>query len=261
MKTSVIDNYIDTINEAVNWVGLWTDPVLKGGNLVKSSILYGKDLHQRVFELSPYEIKDEILKNSTIENIKKYSSFFAKRLEVETAAVVFPFGFDDIMSDSNNEYRMQVFSLVEEGCISQAEANTILRCIALIVREINLRTEMLQGIFAGLRQCAISSKRSVNIPNELTTEGAVKLLNGAIEGGLCDIDYKWLKSKALLAYFADRASDYLGLCKGEYEGKPKTSWKPFETLFGISGLSVAKRDFQNTGSPPIGCCDVDKLFE
>ena len=97
-------------------------------------------------------------------------------------------------------------------------------------------------------------------PNELNSDKAKNILQKAMEAGLCDDAYKWFKSKALLAYFADKASEYLGLCKGEYDGKPKTSWKPFETLFGISGLSGAKRDYQKIGVLPDGCKDVDNLF-
>ena len=166
METSIVDNYIDTINEAVNWVGLWTDPVLKGNSLVNSSISYGKDLRQRVSRLSPYEIKDEILKNSTIENIKEYSSFFAKRLEVEKVAVVFPFEFDDIMFDINNEYHRQILSLVREGKITQTEGNEILQQIAYIVKDINLKTEILQNIFAELKQCLTNRNNSDSVQKE-----------------------------------------------------------------------------------------------
>lgn len=104
-------------------------------------------------------------------------------------------------------------------------------------------------------------KKVCILPKELDTDKAKKLLKKVIATKLCNDTYKWLKSKSLLAYFADRASEYLGLCKGEYDGKPKTSWKPFETLFSISGLSGAKRDYQRTGTLPDGYSDVDKLFE
>lgn len=97
-------------------------------------------------------------------------------------------------------------------------------------------------------------------PNELNSDKAKNILQKAMEAGLCDDAYKWIKSKALLAYFADKASEYLGLGKGEYDGNPKTSWKPFETLFDISGLSGAKRDYQKTGTLPIGHSEVDNLF-
>lgn len=103
--------------------------------------------------------------------------------------------------------------------------------------------------------------KQTTIPSVLNTEKAKSLIQKAIQKGFCNNNYKWLKSKALLAYFADRASEYLKLGKGEYDGRQKTSWKPFESLFGISGLSGAKRDYQKTGTLPDGYKEVDKLFE
>ncbi len=101
----------------------------------------------------------------------------------------------------------------------------------------------------------------ISLPSELDTEQAKALLQSAIQNKLCDNNYKWLKTKSLLAYFADKASEYLNLGKGEYDGKTKTSWKPFETLFNIKGLSGAKNDYQKTGTLPDGYKNVDKLFE
>ena len=98
------------------------------------------------------------------------------------------------------------------------------------------------------------------LPEALNTDEAKSILQNAIDIGLCDTNYQWKKTKALLAYFADKTSEYLDLGKGEYDGKAKTSWKPFESLFGISGLSGAKRDYQKTGTLPVGYKDVDNLF-
>lgn len=104
-------------------------------------------------------------------------------------------------------------------------------------------------------------KERVFIPEKLNNDNAKAIISKAIDMGLCSSSYKWLKTKSLLAYFADKASEYLKLGKGEYDGKVKTSWKPFESLFGISGLSGAKRDYQYTGNLPDGYKDVDNLFE
>lgn len=101
----------------------------------------------------------------------------------------------------------------------------------------------------------------ISLPDELNTDKAKSILQKAINKSLCDRNYKWLNSKALLAYFADRASDYLNLGKGEYDGKTKTAWKPFETLFGIRGLSGARRDYQKTGTLPDGYNDINELFQ
>ena len=104
-------------------------------------------------------------------------------------------------------------------------------------------------------------KKKIYLSNELNSDEFKSLISSAIKKGLCDNNCEWLESKALLAYFADRASERLKLGKGEYDGKTKTSWKPFETLFGIKGLSGAKRDYQKTGTLPNGHEEVDELFE
>lgn len=101
----------------------------------------------------------------------------------------------------------------------------------------------------------------ISLPEELNNDNAKSIISKAIKAGLCDHNYKWLKTKSLLAYFADRASEYLKLGKGEYDGNVKTSWKPFETLFVVSGLSGAKRDYKKTGTLPDGYKDVDNLFK
>ena len=99
------------------------------------------------------------------------------------------------------------------------------------------------------------------LPDELNSDKAKNMLQEAINMGLCDDNYKWEKTKALLAYFGDMASEHLGLGKGEYDGNAKTSWKPFERLFGVSGLSGAKRDYKKTGTLPEGYKVVNSLFE
>lgn len=64
------------------------------------------------------------------------------------------------------------------------------------------------------------------IPTELDTPEAKVYLDKAIELGLMDSNYKWLKGLQMLACFAVEMSKRLKLGKGE-----RISWKPFETLF------------------------------
>lgn len=99
------------------------------------------------------------------------------------------------------------------------------------------------------------------LPIELNTEKAKELLRKTIQKGFCDNNYKWLRTKSLLAYFADRTSEYLELGKGEYDNQKKISWKPFEILFNKKGLAGAKRDYEKTGLLPIDYKEIDKLFE
>ena len=105
------------------------------------------------------------------------------------------------------------------------------------------------------------------IPIELDTDKGRDLLKRTIEHGFCNESYKWLKTKALLAYYGDKASEYLRIGKGLYDGREKTNWKPFEALFrdkdggGISNLSQSRNDYRKTGELPIGHADIDNLFE
>ena len=100
------------------------------------------------------------------------------------------------------------------------------------------------------------------IPEELRTEKAAKMFRKAISKGLCDECYHWKHSKVLLAYFADRASEYLQLSKAEQDGQKKVFWKPFETLFQVSGLSGARNTYTNkTGILPQNHKIVDAIFD
>ena len=100
------------------------------------------------------------------------------------------------------------------------------------------------------------------IPEELRTEKAAKMFRKAISKGLCDECYHWKHSKVLLAYFADRASEYLQLSKAEQDGKKKVFWKPFETLCQVSGLSGARNTYTNkTGILPQNHKIVDAIFD
>ena len=95
------------------------------------------------------------------------------------------------------------------------------------------------------------------------TQKAKNLFKRAVEAGLCKVSngkYQWLGSKALLAYFAEEASLYLELGKGEYNGNPKTSWKPFEKIFSVKGLSNNRNDNKTKSNEPREYRKVDDLF-
>jgi hypothetical protein len=110
----------------------------------------------------------------------------------------------------------------------------------------------------------------LNLPSELNTDKAKKLLQKLIDKDFCDEGFKWNKPKALLAYFADKASEYLNLGKGQKDERARISWKPFEALFSIQkksgewikakGLSGARNDYQKTGILPCNYKDIDNLF-
>ena len=103
--------------------------------------------------------------------------------------------------------------------------------------------------------------KPVPIPTELQTEAARLILDKAISLDLCDENYTWQKTNTLLAYFSDCACEHLNLSKAEQDGKKKTFWKPFETLFGVSGLANYKNTYINkTGKLPTDHEIVESIF-
>ena len=103
--------------------------------------------------------------------------------------------------------------------------------------------------------------KPVPLPAELQTEAARQILDKAILLRLCDNEYHWQKTNSLLAYFADCACEHLKLSKAEQDGKKKTYWKPFETLFGVSGLANYKNTYINkTGKLPTEHEIVESIF-
>lgn len=107
----------------------------------------------------------------------------------------------------------------------------------------------------------VTERKVKQIPAELQTEEARLILDKAISLGLCDENYTWQKTNTLLAYFSDCACEHLKLSKAEQDGKKKTFWKPFETLFGVSGLANYKNTYINkTGKLPTDHEIVESIF-
>ena len=106
----------------------------------------------------------------------------------------------------------------------------------------------------------VEEKEPKTIPNELNNDNTKMILQKAIDAGLCDDNYKWKKTKRLLAYFVDKACEYLEISIGQYDGREKVKWKPFEKLFGIDNLAQAKKDYQREGQIPKGSEIVDRIF-
>lgn len=112
----------------------------------------------------------------------------------------------------------------------------------------------------------LSTQKAATLPDELSTAKAKNLLMKAAKAGFITIEedkYNWNDTKALCAYFAYRASDYLLLkVSTDSNRKRYTSWKPFEQLFGVSGLAGCKNDWDNKGYDyPQGYQEIDKLFQ
>ncbi|MCR4582234.1 MAG: hypothetical protein K5764_01580 [Prevotella sp.] len=95
------------------------------------------------------------------------------------------------------------------------------------------------------------------IPPQLATPEAQNYFARAIELGLMDSNYNWLKGLQMLSCFAREMSIKLKLGKGE-----RISWKPFEILFGVEQgkLRLNYNDIQKTGQDPSESYLVDRIF-
>lgn len=98
--------------------------------------------------------------------------------------------------------------------------------------------------------------QQIVMQKELCTDEAKKYFDLAINKGLMDNKYKWLKTKALLVYFCSRLSDKLSLGKGD-----RIAWKPFENLFDVKNMRGTLNDIQKTGNNPIGYEVVDEILK
>ena len=102
------------------------------------------------------------------------------------------------------------------------------------------------------------------VPDVLATDEAKRYFEKAIDLGLMDTDFNWLKGLQMLACFAREMSMKLQLGKGvNGDGQPRISWQPFETLFNLERykLRANYNDIQKTGQSPIEIGLIDKVFE
>ena len=265
---AAVDYYIDLVDEATTLYNSFQ--VI---NFHIQGIDYIKDLQTRVQSFPLQNIETELISDTPdATTLQRRLDFLEMKLK--NKLVEFEEGDKgDFLNDNGIREQSFIEKMGRETCIEYtirlASIFEWLNCYSLKIIKLieELRNLDMPNYQQDNQQRQATSKPprgttdEVNLPSELDTKQAKALLQKAIQGNLCDNNYKWLKTKALLAYFADKASEYLGLGKGVYDRKEKTSWKPFETLFGVSGLSGAKRDYQKTGIFPVGHKNVDDLFE
>lgn len=102
------------------------------------------------------------------------------------------------------------------------------------------------------------------LPKELETKEAKRYFAKAIELGLMDNNYKWLKGLQMLSLFASKMSDKLNLNKAtNTNGTKRIAWQPFELLFGIEKgkLRSNLNDIQRTGVEPKEAYLIDEVFK
>lgn len=258
MNITTLNNFIDTVEKLslIPKKGLCN-------TLLQPAILAA---YERLQSISPEKITDEI-RRATPDATKVQEAFdyFKKKLNM----IDIP------------DFDVSRVSLVYQGEACKKEACKMWECLLEKCAEVkrclyeyadseDLQNNLPKNNFLSppfyredeaVWLVEMAEKKEFSIPKELDTEEARVLLKKAIDCGFCDDNYKWLKSKSLLAYFVENACENLKLNKGEYDGRDKISWKPFEILFNIKGLACAKRDYQKTGTLPRGSSDVDELFK
>ncbi len=123
----------------------------------------------------------------------------------------------------------------------------------------NLKNESLQQ-----NTQSLNPKPQQTKPDILNIDEAKRYFKKAINLGLMDPNYNWLKGMQLLACFAREMSLRLHLGKGaNSDGSPRISWKPFETLFNQPNgkLRSNYNDIQKTGQSPSDIWMIEKIFE
>lgn len=128
-----------------------------------------------------------------------------------------------------------------------------------------MKEHLLNGEYEGVKLTEGTRERCLKWVNE-RGEQQLPVVHSIIPDNILDRLYqvgfikkeplKWMKSKALLAYFVEVANDELNLRRGE-----KRQVRPFEIIFNTKGLTGAKNDYKKTGVLPFGHKEIDKIFQ
>ncbi len=115
-------------------------------------------------------------------------------------------------------------------------------------------------------QPTVNKELSEYLPKALQCDEAIRIFNRAISAELIEYNgnsLRWLSTKQLLAYFAERMSLRFGLSnKLDKDGNKTTAWKITEDIFGTKGLKNAKQNWLRiyTTFTPTKYDTVDQIF-
>ncbi len=193
----------------------------------------GGDYYNIVWEtlqdqsISLKDLEDELWENLRgVDEINKYLEITRVKFNPITSHIsdLKKFSMQNLFY-TDNQYKNGLHILFEVGIINNKEEDLILKLIYSIARSITTNIELIASMYNGLKEMNSSTTIitesnkepiSTDLPDELNTEKARSLLQKAIDGNYIDgSTYKWdysIRGKtALLAYFIDKASDYLEL--------------------------------------------------
>ncbi|MGI6572890.1 MAG: hypothetical protein ACOX19_05665 [Fermentimonas sp.] len=150
---------------------------------------------------------------------------------------------------------------IEQGAVTydnridKADKELLQKLIELMTERLNLcslrRNEAFIIVYENLinrankRLIDLEKPRKRTLPVELQTDMAKQILQKAIGMGFMNEDFSFNGSRYQQAYFAELASNKLGLTEmRRIHGKivPFVSWKPFEKLWGCKHLAQTNRE-------------------
>lgn len=209
-----------------------------------------KYISRRYFELTIKYSGNEngaCWQTGTVENcmsvLHDTASHFANRLD----ALLLTYGIDLLR--------------LQEECGVYLKRRRLITDVEYYIGSTELAEQYIKALPA--RQRSTPQHKAPEIPEELSTTKAMKLINKAVEAGIASVNdgkYQWNRTKVLLAYFAVKATTYLNL---RVIADATVSWKPFEALFHEKNLKIAKADYgkYDDDFTPRGHKKIDNLFE
>jgi hypothetical protein len=214
-----------------------------------------------VFYNNADEVKKDTVRNTFLKAFKPDTAFEDQVLLLDNIAKIKNLGtLTQLLGEIKDNV---IMASVGSGLRTIEEWRTFIRYEHEAGNEIRLGIlDILEKQQELTTNFSVNKNSQIEIPKDLDSSEARQIFCKAKDKGLFIDNYKWKKSKALLAYFADKTSEHLGLSKSEQDGRPKTNWQPFETLFHESGLADAKNTYTNkTGKLPIDYKIVDSIFD
>ena len=216
-------------------------------NAYKSNLDYchsckvtAKDVYDEYWEICP-----------SVESLPKC----AKALAVRFENVGIPVWVCDPCSDYKEQIGNKICNLEQRGVITQSQANDLGHLFESLADWLMIWVFNVQNILKemGVEPLPIQAdkpeekgdetKNNPILPEVLNTDEAKKWLQVAIDGGLLNSDYSptdKTETKPQKALLAEILSDKIGL---------KYKYKPFETLWNVSGLSKQRyKSREETGT-------------
>lgn len=187
----------------------------------------------------------------SMESLPKY----AKALAVRFENVGIPVWVCDPHSSYQKQINEKIWDMEKQGIITKKQASDLMCLFDLLAKWVMVWVFRVQNILKemGVEPLPIQAdkpegtddeaKNKPTLPEVLNTDEAKKWLQVAIDGGLLNSDYSPTDktgTKPQKALLAEILSDKIGL---------KYKYKPFETLWNVSGLSKQRyKSREETGT-------------